>query len=121
MISLIFNNLLQNAIKFTPTGGNIEIRSKTEGKHVTIMVIDDGIGMTPEETKGLFRIDVKRSKPGTNDEQGSGLGLILCEEFAEQNEGKISVISKPGEGSQFSVKLPAFRRDRNYRGRLIRE
>lgn len=106
MLSAILNNLVQNAIKFTAKGGKVEIGSRTIGNFVEITVADTGIGMTKAEMENLFRIDLKESKPGTENERGVGLGLILCKEFAEKNKGSISVSSQPGKGSRFTVKLP---------------
>ncbi len=106
MISLIFKNLLSNAIKFTDTGGNITISSSTIGNIEKIAITDSGIGMTKKELAKLFRIDTKITKPGTRQEKGTGLGLILCKEFVKIHKGKLDVTSQVGEGSQFIVCLP---------------
>ena len=106
MINTVFRNLLSNAIKFTPEGGTIEIANKENDKFIEIIICDSGIGIEEERIDDLFRIDKNSSTPGTNNEKGTGLGLILCKEFVEKNGGTISVKSKPGKGSEFSFTLP---------------
>lgn len=106
MINTVIRNLVSNAIKFTPDGGEITLTHKNEGKHCIIGVSDTGIGMSEEDTKQLFRIDVSFSKTGTAGEKGTGLGLILCKEFVEKNGGKIWVDSKPDEGTTFWFSVP---------------
>ncbi len=107
MINTIIRNLLSNAIKYTATGGKIEITSKTEHNYVEVTVSDTGVGIKEENIGKLFRIDENFSTKGTNDETGTGLGLILCKEFVKKNGGDIWVISTPGKGSNFTFKLPA--------------
>lgn len=112
MINTVFRNLISNAIKFTPNFGKIEIVSgqaiSAEGKQlVTISVIDHGVGMTEKILKGLFRADSKTATPGTNNETGTGLGLVLCKEFVQKHQGDIQVQSKESEGSTFTLILPA--------------
>jgi PAS domain S-box-containing protein len=106
MVETIFRNLISNSIKFTGNGGNIKI-SVTNGKSFTqIDVVDTGMGISSDNINKLFRIDQNISTKGTEDEEGSGLGLILCKEFIEINQGKLSVESKLGEGTTFSFTLP---------------
>ncbi|BAX82106.1 tetratricopeptide repeat protein [Labilibaculum antarcticum] len=105
--SLIFiGNLINNAIKFTPEGGLISINTSEEDNFVRLHIVDTGVGMPPEVIKNLFKIDEGISTQGTNDEKGTGLGLILCKEFIEKNGGDISVISEVGKGSEFTVTIP---------------
>lgn len=106
MLNTILRNLLSNAIKFTHENGEITITSEDFAENVEISISDTGVGMTEKEIKNLFRIDVSRSKLGTAKEGGTGLGLILCKEMIEKNNGEIWVKSTPGEGSRFTFSLP---------------
>jgi signal transduction histidine kinase len=112
MINTIFRNLISNAIKFTPNFGKIEIVSeqctgKNGSRWVSVSVIDYGVGMTEKILNSLFRTDGKTATPGTNNETGTGLGLVLCKEFVQKHAGDIQVESRPSEGSTFKVTLPA--------------
>jgi len=96
MLRTILRNLITNAIKFTEQGGSIEVKAiKTNQQHVLFSVKDTGIGMKPEILENLFRIDTNVSRPGTNGEPSTGLGLILCKEFVEKHGGKIWAESTP--------------------------
>ena len=106
MINTVIRNLLTNAIKFTHEKGSIKISAKDTGNAVEITVADTGVGIKPEDIKILFLIDVDISTPGTANEKGTGLGLILCKEFITLNNGDIRVESKIGKGSRFIVSLP---------------
>lgn len=105
--SLIFiGNLINNAIKFTPEGGLISINTSEEDNFVCLHIVDTGVGMSPDVIKNLFKIDENTSTEGTNNEKGTGLGLILCKEFVEKNGGEIDVTSEVGTGSEFTVTIP---------------
>lgn len=106
MVRTILRNLVSNALKYTPSQGKVEVGLKTGKGHVEIYIKDSGIGMTPPMMENLFRLDQTFSTPGTANEKGTGLGLILCKEFVEINKGKIRVESEPGTGSLFSFTLP---------------
>lgn len=106
-VNTVLRNLLSNAIKFTPRGGAIELEAGSGDGRVYLTVRDHGIGMNAEQQESLFRIDARRSGRGTEREQGTGLGLILSHEFLQRSGGSISVESAPGEGSAFTVTLPA--------------
>lgn len=106
MIATVIRNLLSNAVKFTSQGGEIRLEAKEIGAQVLYSVIDSGVGISPENLERLFKIDDALSTPGTNNEKGTGLGLILCKEFIEQNKGTISVESTYGKGSKFTLTLP---------------
>jgi signal transduction histidine kinase len=106
MISTVFRNLVNNAIKFTPPGKKIQISSFLNKEHVIIEVRDEGVGIAPEDQERLFRIDDKFKTPGTEGEKGTGLGLIICKEFVEKNGGTIMVESSPGKGSTFRFTIP---------------
>lgn len=108
-VNTVLRNLVSNAIKFTPEGGQIDVTLEKSDHAVSISVIDNGVGMSPEVLDRLFRIDAKHSTKGTANEKGTGLGLILCREFIEKNGGKISVASQPGKGSVFTFSFPAAR------------
>jgi signal transduction histidine kinase len=102
----VVRNLISNAVKFAKSGGTVRVTLVEAGDRLEIAVIDDGVGMDAETMKNLFRIDKVSTRLGTNREKGSGLGLILCKEFVERNEGELRVESAPGEGSTFVVSLP---------------
>lgn len=111
MTTAILRNLFSNAIKFTPAHGTIviSVNSKTltsQSKMVEIKVTDSGVGIAPENMDKLFADDVFFTTKGTNNEKGSGLGLLICKEFTEKHGGKIRVESKSGEGSSFIFTLP---------------
>ena len=105
MLSTILRNLLTNAIKFTPNGGSVTVSSRINHKKVTVSVTDTGIGMTPEDMDKLFKLDGGLKTPGTANETGTGLGLILCQEFMSLHKSKIIAESTPGKGSTFSFTL----------------
>jgi signal transduction histidine kinase/Tfp pilus assembly protein PilF len=106
-VSTVFRNLIYNAIKYTKPGGLIKIETIKKEDYIEITVEDNGIGINPETLKKLFTITEKVSEPGTANETGTGLGLILCKEFVENNNGKIWAESEPGKGSRFIFTLPA--------------
>ncbi len=106
MVSTIFLNLITNAIKFTPQQGTVEIRAFKKNNHIEVMVADSGVGISPKNLEQLFKIDAKVQSSGTDDEKGTGLGLILCKEFIEKNNGKIWAESIEGNGSWFYFTLP---------------
>ncbi len=109
MIDTIFRNLISNAIKYTDRGGTVTLDSKVRQKMVEIFVSDTGVGIAGEDQKKLFRADALHTTYGTQDEKGSGLGLLLCKEFINKHGGNISLESKLGEGSVFSFTIPLSR------------
>ncbi|HMG89147.1 MAG TPA: tetratricopeptide repeat-containing sensor histidine kinase [Chryseolinea sp.] len=104
-VNTVVRNLISNAIKFTPEGGKITLKTIRQNGAVVASITDTGVGMSENVIDKLFRIDSKHSTKGTANEKGTGLGLILCKEFVEKNGGKIWVSSKEGEGSVFSFSL----------------
>jgi signal transduction histidine kinase len=106
MIETVLRNLINNAIKFTPENGLIEITANQIDHNIHISVKDSGIGISEEDVMNLFRIDSTVKRKGTNNEDGSGLGLILCKEFVTKNNGNIWVNSIPGKGSSFVFTVP---------------
>ncbi|MDP3001677.1 MAG: PAS domain S-box protein [Bacteroidales bacterium] len=109
MFDTIIRNLISNTIKFTTVGGNVSITADFNSDHsIEVKVSDSGIGMTPELKNKLFLISEKTSRPGTEDEMGTGLGLLLVKEFIEKHGGKIWVDSEVGKGSTFSFTIGQF-------------
>ncbi len=107
MIKTVLRNLLGNALKFTPKGGEIRIETCDMGGALELSITDSGVGIPSYFLKKLFRIDEKiKPTPGTDQETGSGMGLILCREFVTKNQGQINVESKPSKGSRFWFTLP---------------
>lgn len=106
MINTVIRNLLTNALKFTNKSGEVQLVVKINDNFVETSVCDNGVGMDEEAMSKLFRLDFSLSQPGTDNEMGTGLGLILCKEFIEKNGGVINVQSQLGKGSKFSFKLP---------------
>jgi signal transduction histidine kinase len=106
MIRTVLRNLLSNALKYTNMGGQVELGSRFMTGSVEIFVKDNGLGMTPEMVTKLFRLDTTFSTVGTANEHGTGLGLILCNEFILKNRGSIYVQSEYGFGSTFRFTLP---------------
>ncbi|MDA3927812.1 MAG: hybrid sensor histidine kinase/response regulator [Prolixibacteraceae bacterium] len=106
MIQTTLRNLVSNATKFTPTNGTITIHAFQEGDKIITNVSDTGVGIPPESLAQLFVARGKIKTYGTNNEPGSGLGLILCHDFIEKNGGELTVTSKLNEGSTFSFSLP---------------
>lgn len=106
-VSTVFRNLISNAVKYTSPGGHVTINAIKKENQIEVSIADNGIGMKPEILKKLFTIAEKVSEPGTANETGTGLGLILCREFVEKNKGKMWAESEPGQGSRFIFTLPA--------------
>ncbi len=115
MINTVLRNLINNAVKFTLADGKIIIKSevislnkkdKNSKDYVQVSVIDTGIGISDEDQKKMFRIDIKTKSIGSSKEKGSGLGLILCKEFIEKNGGTIRIESELGKGSSFIFTVP---------------
>lgn len=107
MVTMVIRNLVSNAVKFTREGGEVRLMSETDGNYEQVTVSDTGLGITEESIGRIFRTDVHHSTLGTANEQGTGLGLILCKEFMERNAGKIWIESEFGKGSDF--KLPCLK------------
>ncbi|WP_462280575.1 ATP-binding protein [Salinivirga cyanobacteriivorans] len=106
MLSFILRNLLGNAIKFTPFGGEISFSAKDGSRDTIVKISDTGVGMTKQVVDKLFDINVHHTTEGTNKEKGVGLGLILCKEFIDKMNGAIHIESTPGSGSAFTFSIP---------------
>jgi signal transduction histidine kinase len=109
MLNAILRNLISNALKFTPCGGQVIINALPEGSDmVAVSVSDTGMGIRPEDQAKLFKLDVTHSTVGTASETGTGLGLIICQEMVEKNGGRIWIESEgvPGRGTTIKFTLP---------------
>lgn len=107
MLETILRNLLSNAIKFTPASGTVSVKVMQKNNLVEISVSDTGIGIEENDKQKLFRIDSKlQSREGTENETGSGLGLILCKEFVDKLGGTIWAESEIGNGTTFKFTIP---------------
>jgi len=106
MLQVIARNLLHNAIKFTPPGGRITISAYNQGNECFISVEDTGYGIPPGKQADVFTSRIK-SSPGTRKEKGTGLGLLVCREFTEQQSGRIWFSTTEGKGTGFFLSLPS--------------
>jgi PAS domain S-box-containing protein len=106
MVDSILQNLISNAIKFTKSSGLVKITSKVINKFVEISITDNGIGMSRDEIENLFQLGKQKSKKGTSEEKGTGLGLILCKEMINMLKGRLKIESEVNKGSTFSFTLP---------------
>lgn len=110
-INTVLRNLITNAIKFSNIGSTIEIGSKLMPDAIVISVTDHGIGIKKEQLEKLFDIKTVKSKKGTNNELGTGLGLIICHEFVTLNNGTIWVESEQDKGSTFFFSIEKYKND----------
>lgn len=122
MLQTIIQNLVSNAIKFTPEEGTISVGSKVVGENIEITVADNGVGIKPENLEKLFAGEIKFTTTGTNKEVGTGLGLSICNELVKRQNGTIKVESQVGNlpaglsadrhgkagGTTFIITLPKF-------------
>jgi PAS domain S-box-containing protein len=106
MITTIIRNLVSNAIKFTNRGGTISVITQSSPEQVVIGIKDTGIGIAPEIMSQLFQPDENHTSLGTEGEKGTGLGLVICKDLVEKNNGKIWAESEPENGTTFFISLP---------------
>jgi PAS domain S-box-containing protein len=106
MIGTVLRNIISNALKFSNRGGQVRITARHDGDMVTVAVRDEGVGMDQRTLSMLFSLENKITRPGTEGEASTGLGLILCKEFVEKHGGTIWAESSPGEGTTFYFTLP---------------
>ena len=106
ILSTIVRNLVSNAVKFTPRGGSITVSAVRKDGNTLVSVSDTGVGMDEEKLSKLFRLDQRVSSSGTENEPGSGLGLILTHSMAERLGGRLDVASVPGKGTTFTLCIP---------------
>jgi signal transduction histidine kinase/ligand-binding sensor domain-containing protein len=107
MLNTILRNLISNAIKFSFKNTVIHISAQKKKDIVEIQIEDSGVGMTEEQVKNLFVPGLSQSLPGTDNEQGTGFGLLMVKDFMELNKGTIDVVSQPQKGSRFILSFPA--------------
>ena len=108
MVTFIFRNILSNALKFSLDNSTVTIKAEeTDNDMIAISITDQGMGMDEKQINNLFKIDSRSlSYNDDNELEGTGLGLILCKEFVEKNNGTISVSSTKGKGSTFTFTIP---------------
>ena len=106
MLKTILRNLISNAIKYSNEKGEIKISAYKEGQSAVLSVADNGLGIAREKIDNLFSLEMHTSSPGTSGEQGTGLGLILVNDFVGKHHGKILVQSAPGKGTTFNISFP---------------
>lgn len=113
MLLLIIRNLINNAIKFTPEGGEIRIEAGSKRRYVRIDITDTGIGMSPEQINNFLYDDDNTSASGTLGEKGSGLGLMLCKEFIEKHNCRMYINSNKNRGTVVTFTMPAAKPEGN--------
>jgi len=106
MLQTVVRNLISNSVKFTKPNGHISAKTERKANNIHISIQDDGVGMNRTTINTLFRIDKTTSTKGTVNEEGTGLGLLLCKEMIELHNGKIWADSEEGKGSIFYISLP---------------
>lgn len=109
LLKTIIRNLISNAIKFTSTGGKVELQASEGKEHTEVPASDNGTGLKQEELEKIFKLEMDNTTYGTSNEKGTGLDLFLCKEFVEKHGGKIWAESEFGKGSTFKFTLPANR------------
>jgi signal transduction histidine kinase len=106
-LSMIFSNLVENAVKYSRDGGDVLVRIGREGMYVTVSVKDNGIGISPEDLAKVFDEFYRARNEQTASIPGTGLGLSLVKRLTELHEGTVGVSSEPGKGSEFIVRFPS--------------
>lgn len=105
----VLRNLISNALKYTPHHGCVKVGAEINAEGALVVaVIDNGVGMSDQDLANLFQLSENKSRKGTDNEPGTGLGLILCKELVEKHGGTIEVKSKLNEGSVFSFEIPSY-------------
>ena len=105
-LTQVMTNLLDNAIRYTPSGGSVTVRAEADGEHVTVCVTDTGIGIPAHAKARIFEKFYRGETPPTGEPQGIGLGLATVKSIVEKHGGQVWVESKEGKGSAFSFTLP---------------
>lgn len=105
-IHTVFRNIISNAIKFTRNGGFVTISSDSANGYTNIIIEDNGIGIPEDKLHKIMESEEVLSTSGTNNEQGTGLGLLIVRDFIRKNNGKLSIVSSPGIGTKVIVSLP---------------
>jgi signal transduction histidine kinase len=109
-LTVVINNIISNAIKFTPDEGTVTISAKTHDDRVDLTISDTGTGMSRKIIDAMNQSKNLISNPGTRNEKGTGLGLMLIKDFVAQNKGEMNIQSQQGKGTKFSVLLPVRRK-----------
>jgi signal transduction histidine kinase len=104
-----FRNVLDNAIKYTPLGGQVRVRASVVAQHAFVVISDTGAGMTEEEQKHAFTFAWRSPSASASGVPGRGIGLGVTKDLLEQNGGKISLLSEPGHGLEVTIMFPLFR------------
>lgn len=110
-IEFVIRNIISNAIKYTKTGGEVIVRVETDNEELSISIEDNGVGMAGKVVNNIFSIKNRSSKIGTNNEIGTGLGLIISNNFIKANNGKIEVSSTLNLGTKFTCYIPRYKND----------
>jgi signal transduction histidine kinase len=108
LVDIVVRNLISNAIKFTPQGGEIRVSCEEQNGQLSVCISDTGVGMSEDVIRKLFTNESSFSTAGTEGEKGTGLGLLLCKDFVAKNGGTIHATSEPGKGSTFCFTLHAY-------------
>jgi len=108
LMKIVLRNLLDNALKFTQTGGTITLQATETGDTVMLTIADTGVGMTAEQQAGLFSLTEHEVRPDTEGRKSTGLGMLLCQRLVARHHGNITVNSEVGKGTQISIQLPIF-------------
>lgn len=106
MIEVVLRNLVSNALKFTPEGGKVTIKTSKNSNNVQLLVRDTGIGISPEKLKMIYNFEGCQSSVGTNGEIGSGFGMVLCSDFIRKNNGSMFIKSEVNVGTEVVVEFP---------------
>lgn len=112
-VSTIIRNITSNAIKFSNPNSSINITTISDEKYIAISIEDSGIGIQEEDIHKLFKQDINPEIIGNHPNKGTGVGLLLCKQFVDLNEGKIKVNSEIGKGSVFTLHFPKSTIDQN--------
>jgi ligand-binding sensor domain-containing protein/signal transduction histidine kinase/CheY-like chemotaxis protein/AraC-like DNA-binding protein len=120
MIDVIMRNILSNSVKFTEYNGRIDVSSELNDNDVIICVTDNGAGMTKLQIEKLFSLDKGNISTGTAGEKGTGLGLVITQEFIHINKGQLHIDSTPGKGSSFYITLPKATPTANHAGKKLK-
>lgn len=111
-MTTVLRNLVSNAIKFTHPGGSVTVDARNSKNEIIIGVHDNGIGIEKDKLGSIFDLTESQSTPGTNNEKGTGLGLVICKEFVEINKGRIWAESQPGKRTSFYFTVPRYKKGR---------
>ena len=101
--------MLDNAVKYTPAGGQVRVRASVVAQHAFVVISDTGAGMTPDEQKHAFTFAWRSPSASASGVPGRGIGLGVTKELLEQNGGKISLLSEPGHGLEVTIMFPVSR------------